>query len=342
MVQTREGSVLYILWGADEFSQEEKLGEIKAGLGESSMLSSNTHLLDGQKLSVEELAAVAEAAPFLSSVRLIVIRGLLERFEAKGKTNPPRKATSTKADESALFANCLNGLPPSSLVVMIDKIESKDFVKNNPLFQSLAPKAHVLAFGALSNPQLFQWVQDRVVQKGGSISRQATQVLIELIGCDLFTLNNEIDKLIAYTAGRLIEEKDIRSLVSAAQETRVFALADAILEKKSARSENILDDLLKNGLVPSQILDNLARQVQIMLKIKEMKSQRKSSGEIQKIMGIISPYAWSKASGRADKFSMPMLKDFYRKLLEADLSIKTGRFEGDLALNLLVAELSQG
>jgi hypothetical protein len=37
---------------------------------------------------------------------------------------------------------------------------------------------------------------------------------------------------------------------------------------------------------------------------------------------------------------MDCLKRTYRKLLETDIVIKTGKLDGDLALSLLVAELS--
>ena len=45
-------------------------------------------------------------------------------------------------------------------------------------------------------------------------------------------------------------------------------------------------------------------------------------------------------SVRADKYTMEKLKKIYQSLLETDLAIKTGRYDGDLALNLLVADLS--
>jgi hypothetical protein len=38
---------------------------------------------------------------------------------------------------------------------------------------------------------------------------------------------------------------------------------------------------------------------------------------------------------------MARLREVYHELLEADLSIKTGRFDGELALNILIAELCQ-
>jgi DNA polymerase III subunit delta len=334
--------VLYILWGEDEFSQQEKLREIKAGLGEDSMLSSNTNTFEGQKLTVEELGAVAGAIPFLSARRLVIIHGLLERFESSPQTSPAKKTPSNRAEESQKFADCLKALPESSLVVMIDRLEArKNPAKNNLLFQALAGRAEVLAYAPLKNIQLFQWVQDRASRKGGSLSRQATNVLVELIGSDLFTLNNEIDKLVAYTAGRQIEEKDIRMVVSAAQEATIYELVDAILDRKPGPSEDFLHELLQKGFAAPQILAALARQTQVMFQIKEMKSQKKPASEIQTRVGIYNAYAWSKVAGRTDKFTLDKLRLVYEKLVEADLAIKTGRFEGDLVLDLLVAELSQ-
>ena len=43
----------------------------------------------------------------------------------------------------------------------------------------------------------------------------------------------------------------------------------------------------------------------------------------------------------ANRYPLERLKEVYHKLLEADLSIKTGKYEGELALNILIAELCQ-
>ncbi|GAI43191.1 unnamed protein product, partial [marine sediment metagenome] len=40
-------------------------------------------------------------------------------------------------------------------------------------------------------------------------------------------------------------------------------------------------------------------------------------------------------------YPLGRIKEAYHKLLEADLSIKTGKYEGELALNILIAELCQ-
>jgi len=77
--------LLYALWGEDEFSISEFLAGIKSGLGDQAMLSLNTTTLDAQKLSLEELKSVCETVPFMAEKRLVIIKGLLERYESKGK-----------------------------------------------------------------------------------------------------------------------------------------------------------------------------------------------------------------------------------------------------------------
>jgi DNA polymerase-3 subunit delta len=335
--------LLYILWGEDEYSRQEALEEIKSKLGDISLLSTNTSVMDGNKLSVNELRACAETMPFLAEKRLVIIKGLLERFESKTSGNKTKKVNSgSKQDDTQALADCINNLPKSTILILTDNIESKkNSLQNNILYKSISEKAEIRIFPQMKGPKLFQWVQARVTQKGGSISRQATDIIIGLIGGDLHTMSNEINKLVAYTAGRMIEEKDVRMVVSAAQEADIFVMVDAIIDHKAESAVQILQSLLRNGVAPAQILVLLARQVQMMVQLRDLKSQKKSSSEIQSKMGISYGFIWDKISARSEKYTMESLKTTYRKLLETDLAIKTGKLEGDLALDILIAELSK-
>jgi DNA polymerase III subunit delta len=340
----REGNLLYIFWGEDEFSIEETLSEIKHQLGDASLLSTNTNVLDGQNLTLNDLKAVGAAMPFLVPKRLVIIKGLLERFEPKDKSGRPKKSNSTSAkqDGSQLLADCILGFPESTILVFTDSIEvKKPFLQNNPLFNSISGKAETRSFPVLKGTKLFQWIESRVNRQSGSISRQATNLLMETIGGDLHSMANEINKLVAFTGGRLIEEKDVKTVVSASQEADIFAMIDAIMDRKTGTAEKILQKLLLNGRMPPEILALLARQIQLLVQIKELKFQKRPAMEIQGKIGIYNSFAWEKMSTRAGKYSRERLKEIYLSLLQTDLSIKTGRLDGDLALNLLVAELSE-
>ena len=75
--------MLYLLYGLDEFSLKEALKEIKKELGDVSLLETNTNILDGQKISPGEMNMVVGAAPFLAEKRLVIVNGLLGRFQSR-------------------------------------------------------------------------------------------------------------------------------------------------------------------------------------------------------------------------------------------------------------------
>ena len=85
----------------------------------------------------------------------------------------------------------------------------------------------------------------------------------------------------------------------------------------------------------------LSRQVRMVVRVKELSNQRKPEAEIQNRLGLTSEFALRKTLEQAGRYPTQRLKQVYHKLLEADLSIKTGKYDGELALNILIAELCQ-
>lgn len=61
--------------------------------------------------------------------------------------------------------------------------------------------------------------------------------------------------------------------------------------------------------------------------------------EIQDRLGLPSEFALRKTLEQAQRYPLERLRELYNKLLETDLAIKTGKYDGELALNLLIAEL---
>ena len=85
----------------------------------------------------------------------------------------------------------------------------------------------------------------------------------------------------------------------------------------------------------------LSRQVHRVVRAKELIRQRKPKIEIQHRLGLTSDFALGKTLEQASRYPLGRLKQAYDRLLEADLSIKTGKYNGELALNILIAELCQ-
>lgn len=328
--------MLYILSGQDDFSLARSLAEIKKDVGDREIVAVNTTTLDGQQVTPDQLKIVCDTAPFLAEKRLVVIEGLLERFESRRRPGRQKKTTpASHPEQHQLFTSCITLIPDSTVLVLV---ESR-VTGNNPLFKELSAKAVVKSFPLLKDAQLRQWVQKRVMETGDSISSRAVDLLAKLVGSNLWIVASEIDKLVLFTSGRRIEEDDVRALVSYTQQASVFAVVDAIIEFKADLAEQSLQRLLQSGATPSYLMVMLSRQVQMIVRAKQLSAQRRPKKEIQQRLGLVSEFALGKTLEQASRYSLPRLKEIYQQLLETDLSIKTGRYSAELALNILVADL---
>jgi DNA polymerase-3 subunit delta len=327
--------LLYILQGEDDFSLARALDEIKKGLGDSSLLSTNTTLLDGKQLTPDQLRMVVETVPFLAEKRLVIVQGLLGRFEsAKPRRGKKSLSSNGRDNDVSSFAAAMANLPESTVLVLTDgRIKSA-----NPLFKQLSG-AKVMAFPLLKGDILRQWINKEATAQGAAISPQAVDLLARLVGGNLWIMSSEINKLALFASGRRVEEEDIKAVVSSAQEANVFAMVDAILDFKVGVAENLLEQLLQQGASPAYLLVMLSRQVRLVVRAKELRRQRRPETEIQSRLGLKSEYPLRKTLEQAQRYPLERLKLVYKRLLQADLSIKTGRYDGGLALNLLIADL---
>ena len=166
--------MLYILLGEDDFSLRRALEEIKNGVGDQALLSANTTTLDGHELSLDQLRTVCETMPFLAERRLVIVRGLLERFAHQGKSRRQGKNTpeTSQLDEYGSLATYLRQVPDSTVLVLIDgRISS-----NNPLLKRIQTGATVKAFPLLRDTRLRQWIKRQVTEEGGNISPQGVDL----------------------------------------------------------------------------------------------------------------------------------------------------------------------
>jgi DNA polymerase III subunit delta len=333
-------ALLNVLIGEDDFSLKQALEDIKKSIGDATALMSNTTVFESKTLTPEQLRAACESMPFLSEKRLVIVDGLLGKYESKKESGKKKSLKqAAKIEEYISFANAAKNLPPfTELVITGGKISDR-----NPLLQELMKITKIKVFPLLKGAQLNQWIEKRVTgqAKGKKISPKASALMVRLVGSDLWTMSNEVDKLILYTGERNIEEEDVKTVVSSAQEANVFNMVDAIIEQRIGGAQAILQQLFRQGMAPAQILVMLSRQVRIIYQVKEMRAAGKQRGEMMGKLGLTSDFVLRKAWEQAERYSPARIKDVYHQLLEADISIKTGKVDGELALDVLIAEMGR-
>jgi len=328
--------MFYILYGQDAFSLDQAVGKIKAGLGDREMVATNTTSLEGQRLTLSELRNKCDAAPFLSSCRLVIVDGLLGRFELKQSRPRSGKGKSGNGlGEWKGLASYIGQMPETTVLMLVDG----EIKGQNPLLKKVAPLAEVRTYPLLRDRDLKAWIQQRVREEGGDISPQAVKLLAELIGGDLWAMNGEIQKLILYSQNRPISEDDVKQLVSHVQEANIFALVDAVAEGRTELAQRLLHRLYHEGMVPTHILAMITRQFRLIALAQDL-PRKLSRLQMQERLGLKKSYALDKTLNQVKLYDFEGVKLVYDKLLETDSAIKTGKYSDKLALELLVTELA--
>ena len=328
--------MLYILYGLDDFSLGQAVGKIKADLGDWEMLATSTTNLEGQHLTLSELRNKCGAAPFLSSHRLVIVNGLLGRFEVKqSKPRSGKGKSGNGLGEWEDLDSYIKQMPETTVIVLIDE----EVKGSNPLLKKISPLAEVKTFPLLRGKDLKEWIRQRVKKEGGDITPQAVDLLAELIGGDLWAMDGEIRKLLLYNQARSISVDDVRQLVSHVQEASIFALVDAVAEGRTESAQRILHRLYDEGVAPTYILVMITRQFRLIAQARDL-GKGLSRLQIQDRLGLKQSYVVDKTLSQAKLYDFEGVKRAYNKLLETDLAIKTGKYSDKLALELLVTELA--
>ncbi|MCK5123701.1 MAG: DNA polymerase III subunit delta [Dehalococcoidia bacterium] len=328
--------MLYILYGRDDFALNQAVDKIKADLGDREMVATSTTILEGRHLTLNELRNKCGVAPFLSSYRLVIVDGLLGRFEVKqSRPRSGRRKSTNGPVEWEDLASYIEEMPETTVLVLVDE----EVKGSNPLLKRISPLAEVRTFPLLRGKDLKEWIRQRVKKEGGDITPQAVNLLAELIGGDLWAMDGEIQKLLLYSQKRPISEDDVRQLVSHVQEASIFALVDAVAEGRNQLAQRFLHHLFREGMQPTHILTMITRQFRLIALARDL-GKGLSRLQIQDKLGLKSSYSLDKTLSQAKLYDFEGVKRAYDKLLETDLAIKTGKYSDKLALELLVTELA--
>ncbi|TAL49875.1 DNA polymerase III subunit delta [Patescibacteria group bacterium] len=324
--------MLIFVYGDDTFRVQEKVRQLirafrqkhdQSGLNLSEFLGSSK-----KGLELGEVMGAVRVLPFLGRKRMVVVRGLVDAMK--------------KADMVAWVDGFMK-TPDSTIVVFWETVESKSLEKK-PLYIALkgAAEVHQYPFPFLQGTELHRWVQQRVAERGGSVDAGALRGLVERIGADLWQMDNEIGKLVAYANGQVITVAMVDELVHASFEGKIFQLIDAVSQRRPGDAIRLLQEERWSGANDHYLLTMLGRQVRILLGARALldENPRVSKEDLAKTLDI-HPFVAQKALAQARGFTLEHLKQVHDLLFEFDLAMKTGGIDADLAVDLTTVKLTQ-
>ena len=329
--------MIYLLHGQDTYSLRAFLDLLRDAVGMPDVRDANITTLLAAEAVPDTLVTMCQAMPFLAERRLVIIEGLLGSLAGEGRGGRGRGGGQRVVEWGERIATFSDSLPPTTDLVFAEG----QLRTNHPLLRDLSAVAEVREFPQLNANELRGWVQNRVMTYGGSMTTLAVQLLVDLVGSDLWALSGEVEKLTLYAAGRAVTAEDVEELVVSAREVSIFAVVDAVLEGNRAVAMRSLTRLLEGDTTATYLFAMLARQVRLMVLAKDLLAKQVPQSELGSRLGIASAYPLRKTLEMARRFSPSALQRLHRGLLDTDVSVKTGALPERLALEYLVAEVCQ-
>jgi DNA polymerase-3 subunit delta len=330
-----EGPEIYILDGDDEYAINESIVKISSRLGDANIAEMNTTRLDGRFFTLSQLKDAVATVPFLASKRLVILSHPTSRLKDK--------------PEQEEFISYLSAEKPTSKLVLVEydfltsDRERKDsrlnWLEKWATSSKQAKRVFIRHHPQPSGGLMVKWIQDHVKLLGGQISPQAAISLANQIGDDTRLASQEITKLLTYVNfARPVDTDDVEHLTPLTAKIGDFELVNALRDKDQRKAQALLHRSLQED-DPLRIFQSIVYQIRVLIIAREILDEQGTINDFPKSLKI-SYYPAKLALESATRYSIKFLETIYHRLLDLDEAIKTGQMDADLALELLIIELT--
>lgn len=174
-------------------------------------------------------------------------------------------------------------------------------------------------------------------------SKDATTLLIDLLGRDLALLANEIKKISLIFPDRTepIRSTDLADHLGVLKEDFAGRLRTLLTEKQFSKAQVLLTGLLQRGESPLGVLGLLSKHCRNALKIIDAERKGKSIQEICSETGlqnyVVTSYRKNFSHSDFDTFARALDRAF-----KADIILKTSPQNEEMVLSAIIQDLSKG
>lgn len=135
-------------------------------------------------------------------------------------------------------------------------------------------KGYVAEFTVQDENTLKRWIAGILGKEGKKISENTAQLLLSKTGTDMENIQMELEKLICYCLDRdVVTAEDVEAVCTTRITNHIFDMVNAIAEKQPQKALQLYYDLLALKEPPMRVLFLIARQCNLLLQTKELKTE---------------------------------------------------------------------
>ena len=269
--------------------------------------------------SVRSAVAAAEQLPMMSDRRVVRVRDF---------------ARLRDADEDVLIRYLGNPSPSTVMIFTADDLD-----KRKKSTKALLDACTVVDFSPLKDSEAKAWAKSYLKSLKAATDDTVLSEIITLVGTDVQTLANELDKLAsaALDTDRITMDH-VDELIGRTRELSNFELGDHLLANNRKRALETLHRLLDDGAEPVMLIGLIAGNYHRLALGKHLLAR---GGRDEVFRNVSMP------PFKRDSYISTLQRSDARKIARglqltaaADLAIKTSQATPRLQLELLVCELA--
>jgi DNA polymerase-3 subunit delta len=315
---------LYLFYGDEEFLMHRALVRLEAALTDKAGEPPSKVVRDAQEVELPEFLAESRAATLWGPGQLLILRRV-DAYPA-----PQLKAITAYLDHPA---------PRAWIVLLAEGLKAKE-VEKHALWGRLAKGEAALGFYRLREGELYQWLTREARQSGKNLTLAAAQRLVEMVGDNLAELSQELEKLALYAGpDNTLTPALVTQLASHSRTYNIFALVEALGTPGFHQRLTSLGQLLDLGEHPAKILGMLARQLRILIRVKE--GSGANPMELARSLGV-PQFKVKNLAQQGGRFSDAALRRHLAMLHRVDFNLKTSTGNPRLWLEWALIKMGPG
>jgi len=268
---------------------------------------------------VQSALAAAEQLPMMSDTRVVRIRDF---------------ARLREADEETLIRYLNNPSPSTVMIFTADELD-----KRKKSSKVLLETCTVVEFAPLKDAEAKAWAKSRLKELKVTADDQVLSEIISLVGTDVQTLYNELEKLAATAAntGRITPDF-VNELIGRSRELSNFELGDHLLTGNRKKALETLHRLLEDGAEPVMLVGLIAGNYHRLALGKHLLA-RGGRDEVFRNINL-PPFKRDSYISTLQRSTAAGIARGIQLTAATDLAIKTSQATPRLQLELLVCELA--
>ena len=309
---------VYLLYGEEAYLKKLYKNRLKNAIVNPED-TINLNRYEGKGISIPAVIDQAETMPFFADYRLILM-----------------EETGFFKSASQELADYLPTMPGETIVLFVET----EVDKRGKLFKTVKNMGRAVELSHQNEKTLTNWILRTLQKENVKITKSAMQLFLERAGDDMENISHELEKLIAYAYGREgIAREDVEAICTVRMENKIFDMINAIAEKKQKRALELYYDLLALKEPPMRILALIARQVNLLLQVKDLRRQGFDQAAIASRAGLMG-FVARNCLRQAEYFSPETLRMALEDCVRTDEAVKTGRMGDRLGVELLIVKYS--